>query len=216
MCIQLEQAINKRFSGIVKRLFQQTVSIDDPFSDPVYFICAVLDPEFKFLWLSQMNYKPTIEAKMKQSLIQMILDECEQYTDSSSENIPHTQSSSSPSSLSNSYTTQSINTLTIKKRKLFHYDDDSTLSFISSINPSNEINIFINDPVRFRFSSYWKNSRLYSLKNVVNRVFSIQASSAPIERIFSQAGVIMSPRRTSMSEEVFRSLVFLRVNQDLI
>jgi hypothetical protein len=57
---------------------------------------------------------------------------------------------------------------------------------------------------------------LYSLKNVVNRVFSIQASSAPIERIFSQAGVIMSPRRTSMSEEVFRSLVFLRVNQDLI
>ena len=109
MCIQLEQAITKRFSGIVKRLSQQFVSINDPFSDPIYFICAVLDPEFRFLWLSQMNYNPTLEAQMKQSLIQMILDECEESTDSSSENIKHTQSLSSSKSFPNSYTTQSIN-----------------------------------------------------------------------------------------------------------
>ena len=65
-------------------------------------------------------------------------------------------------------------------------------------------------------STYWKNSQLFSLKNVVKRVFTIQASSVPIERAFSQAGVIMSPRRASMREEVFRNLVFLHVNKNLI
>lgn len=217
MRIQLEQAINKRFSGIIKFLSQQLVSTKDPFSDPIYFICAVLDPEFKFLWLNQMNYKPTIEAQIKQSLIQLILDECEESTNGSSGKIQHTQSSPSSTSLANSYTTQSINSSIIKKRKLFHYDNDHSLSsFDSLINPGNEINAFINDPVRYKFSSYWKTSPLNSLKSVVRRVFSIQASSAPVERVFSQAGIIMSPRRTSMSEEVFRSLVFLRVNQNFI
>jgi hypothetical protein len=217
ICIELEQSINRRFSGIVKRLSQQIVSIDDPFSDPIYFVCTVLDPEFKFYWLSQMNYKPAVESQIKQSLIQMIIDECEQNIDVSFDNIQHTQSSLSSASIVNSSTTQSIGTSIIRKRKLFHYDDDDyNSSFDSSQNPMNEINAYINDPVRSKFSLYWKNSQLYTLKNVVKRVFSIQASSAPIERVFSQAGVIMSPRRTSMREEVFRSLVFSHVNKNLI
>jgi hypothetical protein len=215
MCIQLEQSINKRFAGIVKRLSQEIVFTDDPFSDPIYFVCAVLDPEFKLYWLSQMNYKPVIESQMKQSLIQMILDECEQNNNTSFDNIQDTQLSAS-TSVMNSYTTQSVDTSIIKKRKLFQYDDNYSLSFDSGMNPVNEINAYINDPTRFKFSLYWNNSQLYSLKNVVQRIFSIQASSAPIERVFSQAGVIMSPRRTSMQEEVFRSLVFLRVNQNFI
>ena len=83
-------------------------------------------------------------------------------------------------------------------------------------NPINEINAYINDPVRTKFSSYWKHSQLQIVKNIVQRVFSVQASSAPIERVFSQAGIIMSPRRTSMREEVFESLVYLRVNRNLM
>jgi hypothetical protein len=84
------------------------------------------------------------------------------------------------------------------------------------MSPMAEIHVYINDQMRTKFSPYWENSQLLFLKNVVKRVFSIQASSAPIERAFSQAGIIMSPRRTSMREEVFRNLVFLRMNQNLI
>ncbi len=217
MCVQLEESINRRFAGIVKRLSQQIVLTSDPFSDPIYFICAVLDPEFKFYWLNQMNYKPTSESQMKQTLIHMILDECERNIDTSLDNTLPIQSSLLSTSVRNSHATQSIGTSIIKKRKLFQYDnDDRNLSVDPPINPMNEIDAYINDPMRTKFSSYWKNSQLFSLKNVVKRVFSIQASSAPIERAFSQAGVIMSPRRTSMREEVFRNLVFLRVNQNLI
>ncbi|CAF3674809.1 unnamed protein product [Rotaria socialis] len=62
MCLQLEQATNERFSSIVKRLSQQIVYKDDPFSDPIYFVCTVLDPEFNFFWLIQMNYTPILES----------------------------------------------------------------------------------------------------------------------------------------------------------
>jgi len=217
MCVQLEQSINKRFAGIVKRLSQQIVLTSDPFSDPMYFVCAVLDPEFKFYWLNQMNYKPTSESQMKQTLIHMISDECERNIDTSLDNIQPIQSSPLSTSVRNSHATQSIGASIIKKRKLFQYDnDDRNLSLDPSISPMNEIDSYINDPMRTKFSSFWKNSQLFSLKNVVKRVFSVQASSAPIERAFSQAGIIMSPRRTLMREEVFRNLVFLRVNQNLI
>ncbi len=213
LCLQLEKSINKRFSGITKRLSQQTVFPSDPFSDPIYFVCTVLDPEFKFHWIKQMNYKATIELQMKQSLIQLILDECERNIDTPIEPV----SSLSSTSIRNSHATQVIGTSIIKKRKLFQYDDDEkNSSFDSSMSPMAEIHVYINDQMRTKFSPYWENSQLLFLKNVVKRVFSIQASSAPIERAFSQAGIIMSPRRTSMREEVFRNLVFLRMNQNLI
>jgi hypothetical protein len=205
MCIRLEESIDRRFAGIVKRLSQQSVETGDPFSDPIYFVCAVLDPEFKFHWLTQMNLKPTVESQIKQSLVQMILHECD-----------HTQASSLPTSTVNSGITSPLGTSVTKKRKLFQYDGASSVSIDSTMNPLQEINTYTNDPIQCRFSSYWKNSRLSSLQNVVKRIFSVQASSAPIERVFSQAGLIMSPRRTSMLEGVFKNLVFLRVNQQLL
>ncbi|CAF2019737.1 unnamed protein product [Rotaria magnacalcarata] len=214
LCLQLEQATNERFSGIVKRLSQQIVYQDDPFSDPIYFVCTVLDPEFKFFWLVQMNYTPILESQMKQHLIQMILNECEKNIDTSFDNLE--SSSSSSTLMTNSHTTQSIDASILKKRKLFQYDERFNSSVGSTMTPINEINVYINDPIRSKFSLYWKNSDLYCLKGVVKRAFSIQATSAPIERVFSQAGIIMSPRRTSMNEEVFKSLVFLRVNQNMI
>ncbi|CAF2843391.1 unnamed protein product [Rotaria sp. Silwood2] len=192
--------------------------MDDHFLDPVYFVCAVLNPEFNFYWLSQMNYKPAVESHMKQSLIQMILDECEHNTNTSFDDMQHTQPSFSSSGIPvvNSYTTQSVDMSVIKKCKRFQYNYNSGALFHSAINPMNGIDAYTNDPMRSRFSLYWNNSQLYALKNVVKRIFSIQVSSTSFERVFSQAGIIMSPKRTTMRKEIFRSLVFLRVNQNLI
>jgi hypothetical protein len=216
ICEQLEQSMNKRFAGIVKHLSHQNVSINDPFSDPLYFISAVLDPEFKFYWLTQMNNNVYSESQMKQSLIQMVLNECQQGINRSLNNEEHTQQSSTSLHSSNDSIRLSSRMPDFKKRKLFHYDNDTSSSLKSTMSPIHEINAYLNDPTRLRFSTYWKNSQFSHLKSVVKRIFSVQASSAPIERVFSQAGAIMSPRRTTMLEEVFRSLVFLRVNQQLL
>lgn len=117
------------------------------------------------------------------------------------------------SSASSSTTTQQR-----KRRKLFNYDDNiiNGSNESSTLDPAVELDAFLNDPVRSKFSDYWFHSQLKILKNLVVRIFSVQASSAPIERVFSHAGLILSSRRTKMNETLFRDLVLLRVNQNLL
>ena len=210
MIIQLDRSINTRFSGIMKRLSMKSINKNDPFNDPLYFTAAILDPKFRFRWLSLMNYSQTFESKVKQSLINLVLDECEYNTD---KQLEQTQSSQSSSTASASQTNTSIRS---KKRKLFQYDDEDLFSNNSELSPSDELIAYLDDPSRITSLTDWKNSSLCSLKTVVKRVFTVQASSAPIERAFSQSGLIMSPRRTSMQDELFQTLVFLRINKHLL
>ena len=215
LCLQLHQSIEKRFSGIIKRLMQKTMSDTDPFSDPVYFVSTILDPQFELFCLSQMHYKPVTESKVKQSLLQLVLEQFE-----ISDSLPNKASQSSHYSSSlvmrDSGTTQMSNTSIIKKQKLFQHDNASHSPTHSSSKPIDELALYMNDSTRVGFSLYLKHSQLGVLKNVVKKIFSIQASSAPVERTFSQTALIMSPRRTRMSDEVFRSLVYLRVNQQMV
>ena len=50
------------------------------------------------------------------------------------------------------------------------------------------------------------------LQTLFSRVFCVPASSAPVERIFSHSGIIMSARRAHMSNAVLETLVFLKCN----
>ena len=52
-------------------------------------------------------------------------------------------------------------------------------------------------------------------KPLFEHVFCVPASSAPVERIFSQSGLIMRPNRARMSDSMLESLVFLRCNSHL-
>lgn len=84
------------------------------------------------------------------------------------------------------------------------------------MDASNELEAYINDPVRSRFSEFWLNCRFKILKKFVLRIFSVQASSAPVERVFSHAGLILSSRRTRINEQLFRDLLFLKINQHVL
>jgi hypothetical protein len=174
---------------------------NDLFNDPLYFVATILDPKFRFRWLSLMNYSHSLESKVKLSLMNLILDECQYNTDKQ---------------LGQYLSSQTTSSTMAKKRKLFQYDDEDLFSNNSELNPSDELTAYVDDPRRVTSLGEWKNSSLSSIKSVVKRVFTVQASSPPIERAFSQSGLIMSPRRTSMRDELFQSLVFLRVNKDLL
>lgn len=54
-----------------------------------------------------------------------------------------------------------------------------------------------------------------SLAPLFSRVFCVPASSAPVERIFSQSGLIMRPHRAKMSDTLLETLVFLKCNSNL-
>jgi hAT family C-terminal dimerisation region len=210
---QLDQSINIRFAGIIKRLLLQPILDSDPFNDPLYFVATLLDPKFKFRWIYLMNYAPSMQSKIKHAMLNLVLDECER-----NRNRQMNQSHSQHSSL-NSNETSGQGVTNTKKRKLFQYDDDDdegSLSTNPELSPTDELSIYLNDSNRISSLSSWKTKCPSSLTAVVKQVFSVQASSAPIERVFSQSGLVMSPGRTSMRDELFQSLVFLRVNHNLL
>lgn len=214
---QLQSSIEKRFAGIINRLYQQDVKNDDPFNDPMYFMATLLDPAFKFFWILDFKLPVNIENRLKQNVIQLILDEI------SKDDLKPTSTKSvdridSPSNQSSSVLSSASK---MKRIKLFVYDDqryenNKSLDGSKLFNPSVELESYLNDPVRSSFSDYWLRSPLNSLKKLVIRIFSVQASSAPIERVFSHAGLILSSRRTRMNEQLFRDIVFLKANQCLL
>jgi hAT family C-terminal dimerisation region len=199
---QLQLSIETRFAGIVNRLNQLNVEENDPFNDSVYFMAAVLDPSFKFLWLRDLKLSDNAENRLKQSVIQLILDEI---------NKDLTISSTKSFDYSNSFISKP------KKWKLFVYDDVNPDQSNGStiVDPVTELDAYLNDPIRSKFSEYWLHCRMHHLKKLVLRIFSVQASSAHIERVFSHAGLILSQRRAKMGEQLFKELVFLKVNQAL-
>lgn len=207
LCLKLVDELNlslqKRFAGIVKRLNQSNVEKNDPFNDSVYFLSTVLDPSFKFFWLRDLNLSISNENRLKQSIVQMLIDEMNK------------NSKDSPTRLSDG---NSSTTALTKKRKLFSYDDVHTNhgNQATTMSPIGEVNLYLNNPLRSQFSQYWCNSQLIRLKKLAKRVCSVQASSAPVERVFSSAGLLLSTRRTRMNEELFSDLVFLKVNQGLL
>ena len=53
------------------------------------------------------------------------------------------------------------------------------------------------------------------LKKLFIQLNTLLLASAATDRLFSYAGLIMSSRRTRMSNELFENLVMLKVNKDL-
>ena len=206
---QLQKSINIRFSGIINRLHLADVDENNPYADALYLKAAVLDPCFKFYWIRDLQLSVHMENRLKQNIIQLIIDEMNE----------DTKISNDLDKLNSSLTTTcSTSTPKPKRRKLFKYDDsnadDSNES--KALDPAVELNAYLNDPVRTKFSDYWYHSQLRILKKMAKRIFSVQASSVPAERAFSHAGLILSQRRSNMNEHLFRDLVFLRVNQKLL
>lgn len=54
------------------------------------------------------------------------------------------------------------------------------------------------------------------LKNLFLKVNTPLASSAPVERLFSLAGIVHSSRRRALSDENFEKLVLMKANSDWI
>jgi hypothetical protein len=206
---QLEASITTRFSGIIKRLDSIDIMDNSAYGDPLYFIAAVLDPSFKFFWLRDLQLSAPMENRLKNRIIDLIINEMKK-------DLPTSSIKSTKINLSS--TSSFTSSPQKKRRKLFNYDDNiiNDFSESSTLDPVVELDAYLNDPVRAKFSDYWFHSQLNILKNLVVRIFSVQASSAPIERVFSHAGLILSSRRTNMKEHLFRDLVLLRVNQNLL
>ncbi|CAF1253581.1 unnamed protein product [Rotaria sordida] len=120
------------------------------YGDPIYFIAAVLDPSFKFLWIRDLKLPIPMENRLKQHIIELIINEMKKDLPASTiEPVKINFSSISSSIFSSSTTT----TPQRKRRKLFNYDDniinDSNAS--STLDPAVELDAFSKWSSSFKF-----------------------------------------------------------------
>lgn len=66
--------------------------------------------------------------------------------------------------------------------------------------------------------SFWKTNeeRWPALATLAKRLFSVPATSANVERMFSVSGHIFSSKRGRIKNSLFESLVFTKLNEQLI
>ena len=81
-------------------------------------------------------------------------------------------------------------------------------SFTSNNNDDLELLSYLQDTSK-AISSLDKYPRV---KNVFKRYNTTLPSSAPVERLFSFAGMVHSPKRTRLSDRNFEQLVLLKAN----
>lgn len=48
---------------------------------------------------------------------------------------------------------------------------------------------------------------------LLEKLFCIPATSAPVERVFSHGGIILRPHRARMSDDLLSSLVYMKSNR---
>jgi len=63
-----------------------------------------------------------------------------------------------------------------------------------------------------KLSDAFSMDQFSSIRPLLERVLCVPASSAPVERIFSQSGLVMKPNRARMSDTLLEELVFLKCN----
>lgn len=103
---------------------------------------------------------------------------------------------------------------------IFYDDDYCTASEVIDTTDS-----MIDEFVRITAESgmtnaleFWKKYEKHfpQLADLARKYLSVQASSAAVERMFSIAGHIFSPKRRRLAVVFFIMLVFLKLNEDLI
>jgi hypothetical protein len=63
----------------------------------------------------------------------------------------------------------------------------------------------------------FKNASLYqSLYHLARKIMCVPATSAPIERVFSQSGLLMRPHRSKFSQANGCILTYLKCNKTLL
>ena len=66
------------------------------------------------------------------------------------------------------------------------------------------------DPAKLTLQKAYKTGTYNRLRPLFARIFCTPATSAPVERIFSQSGLIMRPHRANMSVTLLETLMFLK------
>ena len=100
-----------------------------------------------------------------------------------------------------------------------HYSQQSAVGSAETVAHERQLQLYLDtinssccNREMTKLSDFLKKPEFSVLQHLFDRVFCSPASSAPVERVFSQSGLLMRPHRARMTDTMLENLVFLKCN----
>ncbi|XP_011410351.1 PREDICTED: zinc finger BED domain-containing protein 4-like [Amphimedon queenslandica] len=189
LCEALKNSLEKHFRYLLDSAVHQASTALDPRIKLTFTNSHTEGKFFKF-------YPTTVKDKIKELLPQ---------TDSIAP--PTTEAVSTP-------TTNDIpldlEAQPQKKKRLL--DFSSVVVHGSSTNENDvELQVYFDHPtLDMKPLTFWCERKVTSLSTLALQLHSVPSSSAPVERLFSKAGIVLSQRRTRLKNEQLEQLLFYK------
>ena len=178
--------LSTRHSSQIIRALQASLDhrLGHTSDEPLYVCGAILDPRFKLTWSTEIEK----HQKMFQAEVSKLTLESDAV---SSDEEPQP-----------------------KKSKLFsfmvvHSSHKKTNSYEQEFQLYLRDGFHCENPLEFW---HLKATEYTLLAKLASKVFTVPATSAPVERVFSQAGKILNPLRCRMLPKNLETLLFLKMN----
>ena len=99
-----------------------------------------------------------------------------------------------------------------KKKRLMDFSSISDESCMSTINDiDTEIQAYFDQPrISTDTLKFWTQRKKSQLSYLALQLLSVPCSSAPVERLFSKAGIVLSQRRSRISNAKLEKLLFIK------
>ncbi|XP_067939459.1 uncharacterized protein [Watersipora subatra] len=214
------QYLNKLSAALcdsLARSFADIAVTNKPFGHELYIIAAVLDPRHLTQWLPEDDEE--LELKIRRQVIDAAGREYKEPLEAAADvnnevNVPAAAD-----------VEDAAEEPVFRLPWLFDYHQEENIPVTTS-NPNTVLTISgqftmylelarstpmaASDPLVF-----WDRKReiLFKLYSLAQKVLSVPASSAALERIFSHGGILMRPHRASMSDAVLENLIFCKCNR---
>lgn len=217
VCETLISSIKARFSGLLRH-FEIDVpfnsyTMSERFSDVIFLISPLFDARFKLLWLD--NLHTVVKLRVLEKIRNAFVHFFSKMTFHMSQNMGADVSNAVEQS-GTDITTKNTDSF-IKRKCLFPYlNETKKVSFDDKAKILTELDAFLCEESNERNLLFVKKHMYPCLYQLGLKYLSVPATSAPIERVFSQSGFLMRPHRASLTTKNVCLLSFLKCNKVLL
>lgn len=181
----------------------------DLYADPIFLVSSFLDGKFKLKWITESFLGEETKTNVINKIKNLVFDFCVILR-----NITPDMNVAAPEE----QTTEDISVTTVKRKGLFSYLENG-IKRKKATDPlqyiRDEISLFVEDVDNDRMAVFRKSSIYKTLSQLAVKVLCVPATSAPVERVFSQSGFLIRQHRASMSKKTLQMLTMLKCNNHL-
>ena len=217
LCNTLLPSLIGRFGGLLEELH---IDIDmtvkkkktyDLYRDPIFLVSSFLDGKFKLRWITDSFLSDDEKKNVSIKIQNLVLDYCivlQNVIPVLDVNVAETQE----------IIVESSTCISQKRKGLFSYIENNkkkkkTAEPFQCIR--DEISLFNEDECIDNMLVFHKSSVYKTLSKLATKVLCVPATSAPVERVFSQSGFLFRQHRASMSKKMLQMLTMLKCNKNL-